>query len=202
MNAPMQPLDYYKKAWAEIQPDLVGWIVFYTVFIGLSIVTCGLAGVLLPNVMRQLRDSHREGRGPDLAGLFDMRRAVDDLVNYLLWFGAITVGSAAGGIGGTIAAIALQMQMPLAADGRYAPIDNARISLKHVGAHMGDHVVFMLIATGISMVAVMLCLLPLPIIAPVLGMATWLWYEDVQAELDTLAAQGGIKQLSGGQAGS
>lgn len=199
MSTQLSPVDYYKNAWAEVQPNLVGWIVFYTVFIGISMLTCGLGGLLMPNAVRELRDTRLEGRGPELGRLFDMRRAANDLINYLVWFGAITVGSAIGGIGGSIAAVALQFQMPLAADDRYSPLDNARLSLKHVGSHVGDHIVFMLIATLISTVAVFMCLLPLPIIAPVIGMAQWLWYEDARAELEQFASEGGIKLIEPGQ---
>lgn len=191
----MAPLDYYKKAWEQVQAHLIAWVVLYTVFLVLSIGTCGLAGLLTPNLMREVRDSLRQGRGPSIGALFDMRHLSEDLVNYLIWFGAISLGGMAGGIGGTVAAVALQFQMPLAADGRYAPMDNAKLSLKHVGVHMGAHIVFFGIAMLISMVAVMLCLLPLPLIAPVMNVAQWLWFEDSRAELDGMASQAGIKLL-------
>lgn len=192
----MTPMDIYKRAWEEVQPHLLGWIVFYTVFTAITFATCGLGGLLMPNVMRELRDTRLEGRGPSIGRLFDMQRAANDLVNYLIWYGAIIVGSAAGGIGGTIAAVALQFQMALAADDRYAPMDNAKLSMKHVGAHLGDHVIFMVISSAMAMFAVMLCLLPLPLVGPIMGMATWLWYEQSREELERMAAEGGIKQLS------
>jgi hypothetical protein len=192
----MTPMDTYKAAWQEIQPHLFSWVIFYLVFMTVSLGTCGLGGILMPNVMRELRDTRREGRGPSIGRLFEMRHIANDLINYLVWYGAIMVGSAAGGIGGTVAAVALQFQMALAADDRYAPLDNARISMKHVGAHLGDHVVFMVISTAMVMAALMLCMLPLPLIGPIMGMATWLWYEQSQQELQQMATEAGLKQLS------
>ena len=193
----MQPLDYYKKAWVIVRADLLSWALFYTLFIGLSLLTCGLAGLLAPNVSRELRDAHREQRGPEPGALFRMDRLANDLINAVIWLGALSAGGAMGGVGSAVAAVGLQFQMPLAADDRYSPIDNSRLCLKHVGAHLGDHVVFFLIASGLGMVSVFLCLLPLPIIAPVLGMATWLWYEDSREEIDRMAAEGGIRLLEG-----
>ncbi len=193
----MDVTEYYKRGWAEVQQELAGWLVFYGVFIAITMFTCGLGGLLMPNVMREIRDTHREQRAPDIGRLFVMDHLVDDIVNWLIYFGAISIGGAAGGIGGTLAAVALQFQMPLAAEGRYQPIDNAKLSLKHVGQHVGDHVMFMVIASVLGIVSVFFCLLPLIIIGPVIGKAHWLWYEDARAELDGFAADMGIKQLGG-----
>lgn len=193
----MHVADYFKRGWAEVQEHLVGWIVLYAVFVAVALGTCGLGGILMPNVLREIRAVHEERRPPALGALFRMDRASDDIVNYLVYFGAMTLGGAAGGIGGSVAAVLLQFQMPLAAEDRYAPLDNARISLKHVVEHLGDHVLFMLISTALGMLAVFTCLLALPIVGPVLGYAHWLWYLDCRDELDRIAEQAGVKALPG-----
>ena len=181
----------------RVQKNLVGWIVFYIVFIGVTILTCGLGGLLMPNAMREIRDCYRDDRGPEIGALFRMDRITNDLINYLVYFGAMTLGGAAGGIGGTVAMVLLQFQMPLAAEDRYQPLDNAKLSLKHVSAHAGDHVVFVIISTGLGMLSAAFCLLPLPVVAPVIAMAHWLWYEDVREEIDGIAVDAGVKAIEG-----
>lgn len=191
----MNVLDYFKRGWAEVQENLVGWIVLYTVFVAIALATCGLGGLLMPNVMREIRDVHEQRRPPELGALFRMDRISNDIINYLVYFGAMTLGGAAGGIGGTIAAVALQFQMPLAAEDRYQPLDNAKLSVKHVMEHLGDHVVFMLASTALGMLAALTCLLALPLVGPVIGMAHWLWYLDNREELDRIASQSGIRLI-------
>lgn len=191
--APVSVPDYYKRAWEIVRQDLGAWIVFYGVFVGIALVTCGLGSILMPNALREVRDGVAEDRPPQVGRLFDMANITNDFINYAVWMGAITIGSAAGGIGGTIAAVILQFQMPLAADDRYAPLDNAKLSFKHVGQHAADHVIFMLISGALGMFAVFLCLLPLPLVAPVINVAHWLWYQDARDEIDDLARKAGIR---------
>lgn len=191
----MDVLALYKRGWAEVQKHLVAWMVLYTVFLLVTLGTCGLGAVLWPNLMREIRDALAEDRAPGLSTLFRTDRLTNDLINYLVYFGAMTVGGAMGGIGGSVAALFLQMLMPLAAEDRYAPLDNARISAKHVMAHLGDHVVFLAVGTGVGMLAVVTCLLALPLVGPVMGVAHWLWYQEARFELDALALDLGIRQI-------
>ncbi|MCB9779591.1 MAG: hypothetical protein H6742_13590 [Alphaproteobacteria bacterium] len=191
--APTSVTEYYSRAWTIVREDLVSWVLFYAVFTGVALVTCGLGSILMPNALREVRDALAADRPPAIGALFDMQHLTDDLINYVIWMGAITVGSAAGGIGGSIAAVLLQFQMPLAADDAYAPMDNAKLSFKHVAKHPSDHVIFMLLSGALGMLAVSLCLLPLPFLAPIINVAHWLWYVDSRAELDELAREAGIK---------
>lgn len=190
-------IDYYRRGWAEVQKNLVGWAIFYTAFMAVTIFTCGLGGILYPNVVRETRTVYRDGGGPQLSSLFSTEHLTNDLVNYLIYYGGMMAGSAAGGIGGVIAAVILQFQMPMAAEDRYAPLDNAKLSLQHVSDHPADHLIFILVTYALTLPAMMLCMLPLPIVGPVVLMAHWLWYEDVRSELDTIAAGKGIRLLSG-----
>ena len=91
-----------------------------------------------------------------------------------------------------IAQIGLGWQMVLAAEDRYAPLDNAKLSLKHVGAHLMDHIAFMTIGTLLILPTLCLCLLPLPFVLPIFGVAQWLWYERESANFDAMAEQSGI----------
>ena len=196
----MDVIDIYKRAWTEVQKNLVGWVVIYTVFLLVVLGTCGLGAILMPNLTREIRDCLREDRGPSMGALFDTRRISNDLINYLIYFGGMTLGGAVGGIGGTIAAVFLQFQMPLAAQDRYAPLDNARLSAKHVMAHAADHIVFFLMASAMGFIAVFTCLLAMPLIGPLIGVAHWLWFEEARFELDALALELGIRQIGEGAA--
>ncbi|MFT5683093.1 MAG: hypothetical protein ACI8RZ_004020 [Myxococcota bacterium] len=190
-------VDYYKRGWVEVQKNLVGWALYYTAFMGITIFTCGLGGILYPNVVREARTVARDGGGPQLGSLFNTEHLTNDLVNYLIYYGGMMAGSAAGGVGGIVAAVLLQLQMPMAAEDRYSPVDNAKLSLQHVSEHPADHFIFILMTYALTLPAIMLCLLPLPIVGPVVVMAHWLWYEDLRAELDTYAENKDIKLLSG-----
>lgn len=189
-------MDLFRRAWAELRPHLLGWFLFYTAFTLLALGTCGLAGLLLPNSLRELRDARREARGPRISRLFDLSHLQNDLLNYLVFYGAVLVGGAAAGFGSSLAALALQQQMPLAAEDRYAPLDNARLSFKHVLAHPAQHLGYLLISTALVLGSMALCFLPLPLVAPVIGMAHWMLYEEAAGELDEMARQAGIRPLT------
>ena len=188
-------VEYYRRGWAEVQKNLIGWVAFYTVFLVVTLVTCGLGGILYPNLMREAGEVARDGGPPQIANLFRTDHLNNDFINYLIYYGGMMLGSAAGGIGGIVAAVILQFQMPLAAEDRYDPIDNAKLSLQHVTDHAVDHLVFILIAYALMLPAIFLCMLPLPIVGPVAVMAHWLWYEDIRGELDEYAQQKEIKLL-------
>ena len=190
-------IDYYRRGWTEVEKNLVGWVVFYTAFMAVTIFTCGLGGILYPNVIRAVRTAYQSGSGPQLSSLFSTEHLVNDLINYLIYYGGMMLGSAVGGVGGLIAAILMQFQMPLAAEDRYAPLDNSKISLQHASEHPADHLVFLLMTYVLTIPAILLCLLPLPIVGPVVLMAHWLWFEDVRSELDTIAIDKRIRLLSG-----
>jgi hypothetical protein len=195
MNRDM--LEYYRRGWAEVSKNLVGWVVLYIAFMAVTMLTCGLGGILYPNLVREARAVVRDGSSPQIGRLFDTSRLANDLINYLIYYGGMMAGSAAGGVGGIIAAVLLQFQMPMAAEDRYAPIDNAKLSLQHVTEHPADHLVFILVSYALTLPALMLCMLPLPIIGPVVLVAHWLWYEDVRGELDEYAQSKEIKLLGG-----
>lgn len=191
----MSITDYYSKAWAEVSKNLVAWVVLYTAFIAVTVFTCGLGAILLPNVFREVRDALAEGRAPGMGGLFRTDRLGNDVFNLVILYGAMAVGSMLAGLGAPVAGVLLQMVTPLAADDRYAPLDNAKISFKHVLAHLGDHVVFFLIANVLIWVSAALCGLPLLVAMPVIGVAQWLWYNDVRAELDGIAESEGVRLI-------
>lgn len=187
--------DHYSRAWVELQKNPMAWVVFYAVFSGVAVMTCGLGFLLMPNVLREVRDSLAGDRAPELGAMFRTDRLGNDVFNMGILWVAISAGSLIAGIGGTVAAFALQMLSPLAADDRYAPLDNAKISLQHVLAHAGDHFVFFLIAGALVSASSMLCLLPLLVAMPLIGVAHWLWYQQVRGELDDIAAKEGIRLI-------
>ncbi len=192
----MNATDYYSKAWGELSKNLVSWVIFYLVFMVVAGFTCGLGIVLMPNVMREVRDCVATGRGPEIGALFKFDRISNDAVNAILFYAAIFVGSWVI-IGSLVAAVLLQLLFPLAADDRYAPMDNAKLSVKHVLAHLGDHIVFFLIGAAIVTISSLLCYVPVLVAAPLVGIAQWLWYQDLRAELDQIASAEGVRMING-----
>lgn len=197
MSGSTDIISYYKRGWAEVQKHLVGWVVFYTAFLAVTLLTCGLGGVLYPNVMREVKEVAEDGGPPQLANLFRTDHIANDVINYLIYYAGMMVGSMAGGVGGIVAALLLQFQMPMAADDRYAPVDNAKLSLQHVTTHPADHLVFILVTYALVLPSMMLCMLPLPLVGPVTVMAHWLWYQDAREQLDAFAEDQSLPRITG-----
>jgi hypothetical protein len=186
-------VDIYKEAWAVVKKDYVAWLLLYGVFFLVVTFTMGIGGVLFPNVLRESRDAIRESRAPGIGPLFDFTHIANDLFNYGVYYVALALASFVGLT--FIPQIALSWQMMLAAEDRYSPVDNAKLSLKHVTAHLGDHVIFMLIASAIVLPTLCLCLLPLPFVLPIIGAATVVWYEREKDNFDAMAEEAGIPRL-------
>lgn len=193
----MTAIDYYQRGFNEVSKNFVGWILFYLVFGAVAVFTCGLGGVFSANVLREVRDALSAGRAPDINAIFRTDNINSDIVNYLIFMGAVMLGGMVGGIGGTIAAVILQMQMPLAAENRYQPLDNAKLSFRHVTAHVADHIVFFLVGGVLMAIAAMMCFLPMILVLPVSQAALWLWYQDSRDEIDGFANGEGIRQIEG-----
>lgn len=188
-------VSYYRRSWAVVSQDLVSWVIFYAAFLGVALLTCGLGGILYPNVMRETASVARNGGSPRISAIFHTEDLTNDFINYACYYGGMLVGGMAGGVGSLIAAALLQFQIPMAAEDRYAPTDNARLSMQHVIDHPSEHIVFLLLSYALTLPAIFLCMLPMPLIGPVLVMAHWLWYDDVRSELDALAEQKGVPLL-------
>ena len=182
-------LNYYKRSWALVSKNLVGWVLMYTVLFVVSLMTCGLGSVLSPNAYREMKRCVDEDAAPELGGLFNLDNIATDAVNALIYVGAVMLGGMVGGVGGTIAGVVLSFMMPLAAENAHDPMTNAKLSLKHVGKHPETHIILVLIGSAISMPAIFLCLLPLPLVMPVIAMAGYLYYRDSRPEIDAIAGQ-------------
>jgi len=189
----MDVVSLYKRAWAEVSDDLASWIVIYLVFMMVSLFTGGLGVVLMPNLHRELRDARAENRGPEVARLFQFDQIGDDAVAGIVYLAALTLGSLAAGIGTSIAALALAFLMPLAADNRYEPIDNAKLSAQHVLGHLVPHALLLSASVVLAMVGIFTCGLGFLIAGPLMGMAVQLYYEDSRQEIDDLAATMGLR---------
>ena len=195
----MDVVALYKRAWAQVSDDLGSWVVLYAVFFLLSVFTGGLAVVLMPNLHRELRDVRAEGRGPEVGNLFRFDHISTDAVAGLVYLGAMYVGSLAAGLGTTIAAVALAFLMPLAADNRFEPLDNAKLSAQHVVGHIAPHVMLFAATFVLAMIGIFTCGLAFVVVGPLIGMATQMYYEDCREELDELARGMGLLADGGGE---
>ena len=188
-------VEIYKDAWGVVKKDYLAWVVLYGLFLLVATVTFGFGGVLMPNVLRESRDAIAEGRGPKAGALFDFSRIANDVFSYGVYYLAITVTSF---IGMTfIAQIGLGWQMLLAAEDRYAPLDNAKLSFKHAMSHLGDHVLFMLLGSALVLPTACLCFLPLPLVMPIFGAAQVIWFNRERENFESMAdASGILRQVS------
>ena len=193
----MDPIALYRRAWDALKPNLMGWVVFYGVFFFVSLVTGGLGIVLMPNAHRELRDARAEARGPDISRLFRFDRIGNDVVNGVIFIGATWLGGMAAGIGASIAAVLLEMLMPLAAEDRYSPVDNAKLSVHYVLKNLGEAGTVFLIASALAFLGVFTFCLAFPVILPLIGMATQIYYEDKKAEMDEMAKGMGLLTVGG-----
>lgn len=192
----MTAVDYYQRGFNEVSKNIVGWAAFFFVFMLVVGFSMGLGGVFSANVMREVRRSLDEGRAPDVNAIFRMDNINNDVVNWFIFVGAVMLGGLVGGLGGTVAAVVLQMHMPLAAKNRYQPMDNAKLSWRHVSTHVADHIVFFLVGVALTAVAAMFCFLPLLLVAPVSQAALMLWFKDSEGEIDGFAAGDGLKPIA------
>lgn len=183
-------VEIYKNAWDIVKKDYLAWLILTGVFMLVTGMTMGLGGVLWPNVMRETRDAVREGRAPTLNTLFNLDRIVNDAINFGVYYVAVMATSMVGLT--FIATMGLFWQTLLAAEDHYAPIDNAKLSLKHVAGNLVDHLGFQAIVFVVVMATACLCFLPLPFLLPIFGVAQWLWYEREIEHFDAMAEQSGI----------
>ena len=186
-------MELFRRAWIEVQPNVVGWAVYFVVLTTVMMATCGLGIVLMPNVYRELRDTRAEQRGPDLGRLFNFDRFSEDAFHAAIVYGATSLGSAAAGVGALVASVLLGFVFPMAADGRYEPMVHARLSMEHVLAHLETHLILLLGSCVMLFVLTpMTCGLFFFVGSPILLMAVQLHYEDSRPEIDAIAERLGL----------
>lgn len=188
----MDVLPLYKQARDEVLREPGAHAVVAGVFLALNVVTGGLGILLMPNYLRELRAARNEDRLPDTARLFDTAKLNSDITNGLVYLGAILLGSWACGLGASAAAVLLGLQMPMAAEDRYEPLDNAKLSAKHALEHLPVHGRFFLIATLMVFGSLLLCGLPLLLVLPILSVAQNLFHDAVRAQIEAVANREGI----------
>lgn len=185
---------YYKDAFDALRRDPVPWVLVSTVWLAVTLLTCGMASLLFPAFTREVGAALAERRGPRIGPAFDTSNASQDLINGGIWLGALSIGSAIGGVGGVIASAVLQLLPSLAADDRYEPMDNARLAVKHAMKHPTEHLVFLVVSWAGGFVAISTFFFLFPIVIPLISIAHWRWYETVRDEIDEMAQQAGIQR--------
>jgi hypothetical protein len=183
---------YYTDAFHALRRDPVPWVLVSTVWLVVTLLTCGMASLLFPAFTREVGAALNEQRGPRIGAAFDTSNASQDLVNGGIWLGAMSIGSTLGGVGGVIASAVLQLLPSLAADDRYAPMDNAKLAVKHAMKHPTEHLVFLVVSWAGGFVAISTFFFLFPIVIPLISIAHWRWYETVRDEIDEMAEQAGI----------
>lgn len=184
----------YSDAFHVFRRDPIPWMFVSTVWLVVTLLTCGMASLLFPAFIREVGAALEEQRGPRIGAAFDTSNSGQDLVNGGIWLAAMSIGSTLGGVGGVIASAVLQLLPNLGADDRYAPMDNANLAVKHAMKHPAEHLTFLAASWAGGFLAVSTFFLLFPVVIPLTSIAHWRWYEAVRDELDELAAQAGIQR--------
>lgn len=187
-------LDHYRDAFGTLMRDPVAWVLVSTVWFVVTLLTCGMATLLFPAFTREVGAALAEERGPRIGAAFDTTHAGDDVVNGGIWLGAISIGSAVGGVGGVLATLVLQLQPSLAAERRYEPMDNAKLAVKHAMAHASEHIIFLVASWAGGFAAISTFFFLFPVVIPLISIAHWRWYEAVRHEIDEIADREGIQR--------
>ncbi len=190
-------LDHYRDAWDVFRRDPVPWVVFSTVFLAVTLFTCGLGGLQMVPYTRETGAALREGRAPQVGAIFDFSRLGTDLVAALIWSLAMSFGASLAGIGGAIAALALQFLTPIAAEDRYEPVQAAQLSIQHVLGNVKDHLVFALVSWAGAFVAISTFFVLFPVVLPLLSIAHWRFWESEREVVEALAVKAGYTPREG-----
>ncbi len=192
----MDPLELYKRAWTVVSRDLVAWFAIVLAWF-CSFFLCGLGVIFTVNLTREARAAVEEGRGPSLGGLFSTANLGADLLTLLiLYLPSWLIGAGSGGLLSIVITLALQLVVPLVAEGRYEPMDAAKLSAKHVMAHWQHHLLFLVAAFVVFLLGTSF-VVTLPVAVAVNAVAQWLLLADRKGEVDVMAQEAGIRQLGG-----
>jgi hypothetical protein len=192
----MEPLELYKRAWSVVSRDLVSWFVLAFAWF-CSLLLCGLGVIFTVNLTREARAAVEEGRGPSLGGLFSTANLGTDILALLIFILPFWVlGASTGGLVSLLVGLAFQLLFPIVADGRYAPIDAAKLSVKHAMAHWQHHLIFLAIGYAVGVVGGIF-FVTIPAAVALREVAQWLLLADRKGEIDALAQEAGIRQLGG-----
>lgn len=192
----MEPLELYKRAWSVVSRDLVSWFVLAFAWF-CSLLLCGLGVIFTVNLTREARAAVEEGRGPSLGGLFSTANLSTDILALLIFILPFWVlGASTGGLVSLAVGLAFQLLFPIVADGRYAPLDAAKLSAKHAMAHWQHHLIFLAIGYAVGVVGGIF-FFTIPVALAVREVAQWLLLADRKGEVDAMAQEAGIRQLGG-----
>lgn len=188
-------LTQYTRALELYKRDFVAWTLLYGVYTAIGIGTLGLGVVLGPNVFRATRDAIEEDRPPTLATLFNTDRLVDDVIVVVAFFAASFAASSLLGPLSVAVSILVGLAPPIVADDRYSGVDALKLSFAKVVDEPVPCITHSMVGLVLALPGVC-CLLPLPFVLPIGGIATWLFYLDRRESIEKLATDQGIKRIT------
>ncbi len=183
-------IDHFKSGWNIVKNGFVGWIVFGIVL--LVLFSFGIGIFLWPNAFRAIRKASESQQGPSLGDLFNFDNIVDDAVAMIVYLVAIWIGSLFCGVGGVVAAVLLFWMPMLAADGKFAAVDNAKASLAHAKTIIGPIIVFFIVTWLINFCGALLCYIGVLVTFPLTIAAQWVFYTQYRHDILTTAQQAGV----------
>lgn len=187
-------MPHLSQAWDDLIPNLVAWVVVMIALLVVTVLTCGMGIILLPNLLRVAKHSLEHGEAPRVADLFDLSDFVEHLLLLLLSVFAGIVASFVPLVGTLVAATLLVWAAPLVVDGHYGTIEATQLSIRAVTQNIVPVAIFQLIVMVITMVSSLFCLMPLLLTAPLCVLATWHYYMVERDGLLALGDEAGLRR--------
>lgn len=171
-------MDHLQRGWEIVRADILAWVLLFAVFSAAVTLTGGLGMLLLPNLMRVVRDAIDQGRTPDPGGLLKFDDVSDEIVVMLLKLVADGVGSLLCGVGALVTQVLFFWAPLIAVERRYGAVEAMKASLAHASGAIGSIVWFSLLLFGFNVLGLLTCCVGLYLTAPISMVATWLYWID------------------------
>lgn len=193
-------MELFQRAWGIVQRDLIAWVMYFGVWLAVTMMSAGLGIIFTISVLRGMGAAIREQRAPQLGDAFKLDTLGDDLPALGIFYAGVALCSAAGGVGAYLAPVLVGWVPYLATERRYQPIELWKVTTKSAAEDWQTVLIFSLITSGITIASLCLFGLPFLVALPVCAVANWLLYEEHRERLFAIADQEAIPLLSGGDA--
>ncbi len=189
-------MDHISRAWGVVSRDLASWIILVLVAGCATLLTCGIAGLLVgPNLVLATKRAIDRGVAPEIGDLFQ----TDLIAEYVVYWVILIVASFASSIlpliGSVLVSVLTFWTLPLIVDQRFGAIDAIQASFHHAKGAFFDLLVFTIILYVIAFAGTCACFVGLFVAVPVTMVATWLYYQAERTHILAAAINAGLKPL-------
>lgn len=184
-------MDYLKYGWSVVKKDWMAWIILYVV---MSIAAQFFVGLLLmPQAFRVIRKSMNDGTAPAIGDYFNFDRISDDAITMVI-LSVVYFAAAMLCYLPIFAAIPLMVWViHLAAENRYAPMDNIKASFAHAKENFGEIFMTLLVIWVVASILITVtCGIGALVVFPTLMVALEKFYQDNRNAIFAAADAAGV----------